>query len=51
MADLFDGPESGPDGLWHSPAVAQNTPMNANEAVVPSPYAAPRVIVYEQPLN
>ena len=51
MDDLFGGPEAGPDGLWHSPAVAQNTPMNANEAVVPSPDAAPRVIVYEQPLN
>ena len=50
-ADLFAAIEPEPGGLWPSPAVAQNTVMNANEAVAPSPDAAPRVIVYEQPLN
>ena len=38
-------------GLWPSPPVGQNTPMNANEAAVPSADAAARAIVYEQPLN
>ena len=50
-ADLFAAIEPETGGLWPSPAVAQNTMMNANEAVAPSPDAAPRVIVYEQPLN
>ena len=54
--DLFSGlPAQGNaaprDGLSRSPALEQNTLMNANEAAVPSPDAAARVIVYEQPLN